>query len=57
MTIGWWTIGSGSLGSVSLFGPPSELLLYLCGRREGALVEVQGDTAAVARLTAIQLSL
>lgn len=41
--------------SVTVAGPPAEVLLYLFGRREGARVQLRGSEAAVARLTEASL--
>jgi uncharacterized protein (TIGR03085 family) len=51
---GWEPRGDASQGSptVTLSGKPSELLLYAFGRGANAVVEVDGDDAAVARLHA-----
>jgi len=41
--------------SVTVAGPPAEVLLYLFGRREGARVRLRGSESAVARLTETSL--
>ena len=40
---------------VTLSGPPSEILLYLFGRRSAAQVEVTGQPAAVSALGRFEL--
>ncbi len=42
---------------VTLTGPPSELVLYLTGRRTAAKVELSGDPAAIAALERATLSI
>jgi len=49
------TVGSGP--EVVLTGDPVELLLYLQGRRGGAVLEVSGDADAVEALEAAQLGI
>jgi uncharacterized protein (TIGR03085 family) len=41
--------------TVRLSGPTIELLLYAYGRRRAALVEIDGDAAALERLRALEL--
>jgi uncharacterized protein (TIGR03085 family) len=38
-----------------ILGPTMELLLYAYGRRRAALVEIEGDDAAIGRLRALEL--
>ena len=50
------TIHAGADGpSVTLAGEPSELLLYVFGRRSAARVSVDGDPEALTRLRALEL--
>jgi uncharacterized protein (TIGR03085 family) len=42
--------------TVTISGPPGELLLYAFGRKDHARVELDGDRQAVAQLTSAQLS-
>jgi len=48
-------VGSGP--EVTLTGAPAELLLYAAGRRDAALVEVDGAPAAVATMSAARLGM
>jgi uncharacterized protein (TIGR03085 family) len=52
---GWGTITHGSGAAVTLTGLPQELVLYLNGRRDAALVTFEGEPAAIAALARAKL--
>jgi uncharacterized protein (TIGR03085 family) len=51
------TVGKGGPATVRLSGPPEELLLFLQGRQEHALVDLDGPESVVSRLRRARLGL
>jgi hypothetical protein len=49
-------VGRGD-NTVTVIGPPAELVLFTYGRAASALVELQGDPAAVERVRSAKMGL